>query len=128
MAHQERPARLTIALAGHHPPLLIDGAGGVREVGEPGTLLGVIDPVSISEVEARLDPGATLVMYTDGVTEAGRPDRELGAAGLRELVAAVPGVPLDELLAGIEGAALERAAGSLHDDIALLAVRATAAG
>ena len=46
-----------------------------------GTLLGVIDPISIHETNARLSAGQTLILYTDGVTDAGRPDRPLGASG-----------------------------------------------
>ena len=39
-----------------------------REIGRHGTLLGVVDPVSIQTVEAVIQPGMSLVLYTDGVT------------------------------------------------------------
>lgn len=118
-------ARLNVALAGHEHPLLIDADGGTRQLGRPGTLLGVIDPIVIHETDDELRPGQTLLLFTDGVSEAGRPDRPLGAAGLRELCRAAPQLELAELLESIEQAALERAGGSLHDDIALLALRPT---
>jgi len=95
----------------------------VRAVGEPGTLLGVLDPISIAERRVQLPAGHTLLLFTDGVTDAGRPERPLGERGLRELCAEAPGMGLQELLARIEQAALQRAGGSLHDDIALLALR-----
>jgi GAF domain-containing protein len=114
---------LTVALAGHEPPLLIDPHGEVRQLGQPGTLLGVIDPISITETHAELGVGDTLLLFTDGVTDAGRPDRPLGADGLRKLCAEAPGLSLQELLERIERAAVERAGGHLHDDIALLALR-----
>ncbi len=116
-------ARLTIALAGHPPPLLIDAGGGVRQVGESGTVLGVIDPVNIEESEIELTAGETLLLYTDGVIEAGRPGNLLGEQGLLELCAAAPELPLVEFLKQIEQAALTRAEGRLRDDIALLALR-----
>ena len=116
-------AMLNIALAGHEQPLLIDPHGAVRAVGEPGTLLGVLDPISIAERRVQLPAGHTLLLFTDGVTDAGRPERPLGERGLRELCAEAPGMGLQELLARIEQAALQRAGGSLHDDIALLALR-----
>jgi len=116
-------AQLKVALAGHEPPLLIDAGGQARQLGRPGTLLGVIDPISVSETAAELRAGETLLLFTDGVTEAGRPDRALGSSGLRELCREASGSSLEALLERIEGEAVERAGGSLHDDIALLALR-----
>jgi PAS domain S-box-containing protein len=115
--------RLTIALAGHPPPLLIAPRGDVQQVGHSGTILGVVDPLSIAESEIALGAGETLLLYTDGVTEAGRPDRLLGEQGLLDLCTAAPGLTLEEFLEHIEQAALDRAQGHLRDDIALLALR-----
>ena len=120
-------ARLTVALAGHHPPLLVDRHGETKQIGQPGTLLGVLDPIEIAESEAELEAGQTLLLYTDGVSEAGRSVEPLGEDGLRELCRQAPSLSLPALLRRIEHAALERAEGKLRDDIALLAVRVTAA-
>ena len=114
---------LNIALAGHEPPLLIDSSGEARRVGRPGTLLGVIDPININETTAELEDGQTLLLFTDGVTEAGRPAPALGENGLRRICRAAPRIGLQELLARIEKSALERSAGGPRDDIALLALR-----
>jgi Stage II sporulation protein E (SpoIIE) len=113
---------LSIALAGHEPPLLIESTGDARRVGQPGTLLGVIDPISINETRAELRRGQTLLLFTDGVTEAGRPT-PLGGNGLRRVCRDAPGLELQELLERIEHAAREHSGGGLHDDIALLALR-----
>jgi PAS domain S-box-containing protein len=123
LTHVEHEVRLTIALAGHPPPLLISPRGDVAQVGQSGTILGVVDPLNISESELTLGAGETLLLYTDGVTEAGRPDRLLGEEGLLELCTAAPGLAPAEFLQHIERAALERAQGHLRDDIALLALR-----
>jgi PAS domain S-box-containing protein len=120
---RQHEARLTIALAGHPPPLLISAEGKVMEVGHSGTILGVVDPLSINESEITLRAGETLLLYTDGVTEAGRPDRMLGEDGLLELCASAPELALAGFLEHIEHAALARAQGLLRDDIALLALR-----
>jgi hypothetical protein len=117
-------AHLNVALAGHEPPLLIEPDGQARQLGRPGTLLGVIDPIKIEETAAELHPGQTLLLFTDGVTEAGRPDDALASNGLVELCRAAPSVGLQGLLERIERAAVERSGGYLHDDIALLALRA----
>jgi len=74
----------------------------------------VIDPVSIDEHEITLGAGETLLMYTDGVIEAGRPDNLLGEDGLLELCAAAPGLSLESFLEHIERAALTRARGALR--------------
>ncbi len=116
-------ARLKVALAGHPPPLLIDVDGHARPIGAPGTLLGVLDEVEIVEQGAELRPGETLLLYTDGVPEAGRSSEQLGEDGLIELCRQAPSLDLDALLERIEHVALERASGSLRDDLALLALR-----
>ena len=123
LTREEHEVRLTIALAGHPPPLLISPRGDVAQVGQSGTILGVVDPLNISESELTLGAGETLLLYTDGVIEAGRPDRLLGEEGLLELCTAAPGLTLAEFLEHIERAALDRAQGRLRDDIALLALR-----
>jgi PAS domain S-box-containing protein len=123
LVREQHGARLKIALAGHPPPLLIRPDGDVEQVGHSGTILGVVDPVEIRETEITLGAGETLLLYTDGVIEAGRPDRLLGEQGLLELCAAAPGLSLEAFLEHIERAALTRAQGRLRDDIALLALR-----
>jgi PAS domain S-box-containing protein len=116
-------ARLTVALAGHPQPLLIDAIGDVEQLGRPGTLLGVLDPIDIREVHAELHPGQTLLLYTDGLPEAGHSGAQLGERRVIELCAQAPGLGLAELLARIERAALDHADGRLRDDIALMSVR-----
>jgi serine phosphatase RsbU (regulator of sigma subunit) len=128
IAHSPGHTRLTVTLAGHPPPLLISRSGEATQIGRPGTLLGVIDPIEIRESEAELHPGQTLLLYTDGVTEAGRPQRQLGEQGLLDLCRQAPRLALPALLEHIEHAALERAEGGLRDDIALLALRRVGPG
>jgi len=116
-------ARLTVTLAGHPPPLIIDADGGHRQVGTPGTLLGVLDPIEISEVEVDIEPGQTLLLYTDGLPEADRAGAQLGEQELFESDVERPDPSLVGLLTQIERAALRRANGRLRDDIAMLAMR-----
>jgi PAS domain S-box-containing protein len=115
-------AQLTVTLAGHPPPLIIDADGERRQVGTPGTLLGVLDPIEISEVAVELESGQTLLLYTDGLPEADRAGVQLGEQQLFE-PHVLPDPTLVGLLTQIERAALRRANGRLRDDIALLALR-----
>ncbi len=116
-------ARLTLALAGHPPPLLLDAAGAVRAVGTPGTLLGVVPELVLHERELELATGETLLLYTDGVIDAGRAGEPLGEAGLIALCREHAALPLAPMVARIGAEALARANGGLRDDIALLALR-----
>jgi serine phosphatase RsbU (regulator of sigma subunit) len=65
--------------------------------------------------------GDLLVLYTDGVTDAGGGDGGLGEEGLAQIVREAAGLPPSGVLGRIEAAVAER--GSVRDDIALLAAR-----
>ncbi len=116
-------ARLTVALAGHPPPLVANERGEARPIGELGTMLGLIEPVVITEYEARLERDETLLLYTDGLPEARGASGSLGEDGLRRLSREGATMPLPSMLEHIERAALEHADGHAQDDIALLALR-----
>ena len=60
---------VTIALGGHPAPVLRRADGAVREIGEPGSLLGIFEPV-LTDTTVPIAPGDTLVLYTDGLTDA----------------------------------------------------------
>jgi serine phosphatase RsbU (regulator of sigma subunit) len=82
--HADGGARLVVASGGHPPPLLLRAEGDAEVVPCPGTLLGVERDARSIDQGIELAPGDTLVLYTDGVTEARR-DRpltpeDLGAA------------------------------------------------
>jgi PAS domain S-box-containing protein len=120
---QPARVRLTVALAGHPPPMLIDPNGRCRQVGSPGTVLGVFDPIVIKEVDLELGAGQTLLLYTDGLPEAGRAGLHLDEDSLSELCAEVSHPTLAGMLSRLEQGALRRAGGRLRDDIAMLALR-----
>jgi serine phosphatase RsbU (regulator of sigma subunit)/PAS domain-containing protein len=113
-------ARLTVALAGHPPPLLVSASGEASQIGRAGTLLGVVDPVEIAEREVQLSGGETLLMYTDGVLDGGR---AMGEQGLMELCRQAHPHTLRGLLEMIEQAALGDAEAARHDDVTLLGLR-----
>lgn len=59
-----------VCLAGHPRPLVRRADGRVREVGRPGTLLGVVEDVDLADTRFRLAPGDLLLLYSDGAYEA----------------------------------------------------------
>lgn len=62
------------ANAGHEPPLLVRRDGSVVWLTEGGLLLGMFADQTYETVTTALAPGDVLVLYTDGITEAGAPN------------------------------------------------------
>jgi serine phosphatase RsbU (regulator of sigma subunit) len=84
------PARATLlfASAGHLPALLRDAAGRVTELHAAGLPLGCRDLAASESRTVLLPPGATLLLYTDGLVEWGH-DVVHGSALLRDRFAAL---------------------------------------
>ncbi|MFF6995357.1 PP2C family protein-serine/threonine phosphatase [Streptomyces sp. NPDC008313] len=63
--------RITLASGGHPPALLMRADGSADYLHTPGgQLVGVLPDAHIATTTVRLDPGDTLLLYTDGLTEA----------------------------------------------------------
>ncbi|MFN2450100.1 MAG: SpoIIE family protein phosphatase [Candidatus Baltobacteraceae bacterium] len=99
-----RTREIVYASAGHPPALLVDGEGSAQFLGYDGLMLGVESNASYRTFRVNAPDAGLLVLYTDGVTEAGR-DAALGE--LRLLHAACD--------AAVSGA--EDAAGAIHQAV-----------
>jgi sigma-B regulation protein RsbU (phosphoserine phosphatase) len=119
--------RLTYLNAGHNPPVLATGGLGFAYWTPPkGALLGVAPGASFEVRQAVLSPGDTLLLYTDGVTEA-----ENGALGLygnerltQTLSSGFPHASAEAVVAAVEASVTAFAGGAPQsDDITLLALR-----
>ncbi len=117
-------AEVRVATGGHPLPLLLRADGTVEEVGEPGTLLGILPDPSLSDHTAALASGDALIFYTDGVTD-GR-DGALSEAQLHALVGSCAGTSADAIAACVEDAAVAAQDGTPSDDIAVLVLRVAA--
>jgi serine phosphatase RsbU (regulator of sigma subunit) len=120
----------TVRLAGHPPPMLL-GPGGARLLSEcaSGPALGLDAGGPWPGTQIPLEPGWSLVLYTDGLFEgraaAGR--ERLGIDGLTSLIGAgaADGTATDdEALHGLITEVERRHGGALSDDVAILALRA----
>ena len=114
--------RADVRCAGHPPPLVLRASGDGRSPSvAPGIRSGSSRRRRSATTARLLAPGDTLVLYTDGVTDAGGGDGGLGEEGLADVVRGGAGLRPAALLRGVEAAVAER--GSVRDDIALLAAR-----
>ncbi|HSV92158.1 MAG TPA: SpoIIE family protein phosphatase [Desulfobacterales bacterium] len=113
--------------AGHEPALMFEpGAGDFRELGGEGMALGVADEVAYRDYALTgWEPGAVVVIGTDGITESRSPAGELfGAARVRELVRANAHLPAERIQAAVIRAVEQfRADGPQEDDITLVVVK-----
>jgi phosphoserine phosphatase RsbU/P len=73
---------LTYVNAGQTPPLVRRLDGRYERLGSTGVALGMFEKSVFGAVDTRLEPGETLVLYSDGITEAedpaGQPFEEAG--------------------------------------------------
>jgi sigma-B regulation protein RsbU (phosphoserine phosphatase) len=108
-----------MAVAGHLPPLLVDGEE-VHEVAESDQVLGAFADGEWRIAESRVEPGQQLVMTTDGIVEAEGPDGRFGEDRLRAELAGA-GNPAGAVQR-LEGALRAFTADTLDDDVAILAL------
>ena len=116
-------ARIGFASGGHPLPLLLRSGDGGRELGAPGTLLGIVPDPALHDDSVRLQPGDALVLYTDGVTDAGAPARVWSPPELAAAVGATAGVEADAIAERVLRAALGATAGEPRDDIAIIVLK-----
>lgn len=112
--------------AGHPQPLLRHPGGRTEVLELPGgVLLGIDAGAGYPVEELRIEPGAVLALYTDGLVEVPGTDIDVGVERLRAALAAVGPAPLAETADRLIGEAGDSA--DRPDDIALLLASRTAA-
>jgi PAS domain S-box-containing protein len=114
---------LTIGSAGHPPPVLVRSGGAAEALAVGGRALGLLPGIEVGSCKLELGPGDAVLLYTDGVLDAGAPRRPLEVEELVDIAAASARAPAAELVRTVERAALERATGAPRDDIAIVVLR-----
>jgi serine phosphatase RsbU (regulator of sigma subunit) len=111
--------RITIASAGHPRPLRVSRRGTAEEIGATNPMLHqAVGEGPSEEQTVRLRRGDRLFFYTDGLTDAQAPERQLSVSELHGAVAGREQLPLAELLANVVGWAAGPS--EPRDDIAVL--------
>ena len=111
--------------AGHPPPILIRRGEISEPFSEASLPVGMMPDASYTAARLQIEPGDTLLLYSDGVTEAADPDQQLfGVPRLRSAIGARPDAPLDQIQSHVLRSVDEFARGSGQaDDVTLLLLR-----
>ena len=118
-----RTGRLQYANAGHDLPYVRHSAG-VSELRATGMPLGLMPDMSYEEKEITLQPGESILLYSDGLVEAHSPQREMfGFPRMQRYVGTHPegAALIDSLLAELEQFTGEE--WEQEDDITLLTLQ-----
>ena len=115
--------RVDFTNAGHVPPLLISSTG-TEQLSSTDMVIGLFTTAKYRTQTVTLAPGDSLVLFTDGVTEAENADEaQLGLPPIADLLAPMHGTAAAELLATIETKVQEFICGAAAgDDVTMLAV------
>jgi len=114
------------ASAGHPPPRLVLPDGTVRSLDANGLVLGIDFGQTYVEARTELPPGATIVLYTDGVVEARKAGELYGAERLDALLVRERERTAADLARAVLADARRFAGGELSDDLAVVVIRRTA--
>ncbi len=122
----ETRSSLSVVLAGHPAPLLLDGDDCVAVEAPIGPPLGVVDEAAWRPRTIELPDRPTVVFFTDGLME-GRADpgsaERFGVERIRKLLSETRSRPLDvEALDRLVNEATRANGAPLPDDVAVLAV------
>lgn len=117
--------RLVYVNAGHNPPLHLRRDGSIAHLKVGGTIMGLLEEAKYDVSTVHVEPGESLVLYSDGLTEARNRENELyGRERLETVARENRTAPSSDL----HGAILRevkrfRAGAPLADDLTLLVVR-----
>jgi len=117
--------RITYASAGHLPPCLLDRTGTVAPLAcAKAPPLGIRETTAYLDQEALLPEGSTLLVYTDGVTEAERADGDFfSLQQLCTVLSALTGRTAEEVVATVfETVTTYQGGLPQSDDITLCAI------
>jgi sigma-B regulation protein RsbU (phosphoserine phosphatase) len=115
-----------VTSAGHPLPLVLRADGAVETVGTPGTLVGAVSDLELSPERVSLATGDALVLFTDGVFEAGTGADRFGHGRLEALLRECRGAAASEVAGRIERDVLDFQGGEATDDLAVMVLRSRA--
>jgi serine phosphatase RsbU (regulator of sigma subunit) len=118
-----RTGDVAVAGAGHPPPRMVRGGGGVTSLDAHGLVLGVELGQHYQDVHGTLERGDAVVLYTDGVIEARREGELYGLERLDRVLGERASLPPAQLAQAVLADCRAFARGELADDCAVVVVR-----
>jgi hypothetical protein len=115
--------RVDLANAGHPPPLVLRADGTVEVLEESDAMLALDADTRYDQRAVVLGAGDTLLLYTDGVTEAPGAAQRFGEDRLVDHLSGLGGTVASAVVESVAVAVSEHLADRHHDDMAMLAVR-----
>jgi serine phosphatase RsbU (regulator of sigma subunit) len=112
-----------VSCGGHPLPIVVRADGTTEHAGVPGTLLGLIEHPELTDTPAELRSGDTIVLYTDGLTEAGAPEQVWTPEEIADAARGAAGAPPADTVSRLLAATVDGVP-SPRDDVAVLALRA----
>jgi phosphoserine phosphatase RsbU/P len=119
--YDDQLGRLRYANCGHLPALLLRGNNMLERLDSTATVLGAFKEWDCEIAECRLQPGDTLVFYTDGITESwNSAEEEFGELRLVEVLRRHRALSSQNLLASIVEEVRQFSPNEQRDDITLI--------
>lgn len=109
--------------AGHTTGAVVRADGRVDKLQSTGPLLGAIEGGTFDASDTRMDAGDTLLLYTDGLTEARRSGEFYGEDRLFLVLQSADRTSAQAIVDSVLSDVVAFTAGRLDDDLALLALR-----
>jgi len=112
--------------AGHNPPLIVHADGSVERLEGTGVILGILPAAHYDRETFHLRPGDVMVLFSDGVTEASRPDTDddFGEERLADAIRESRNEPAQAIIEAVNRSIQEFTCGAPPaDDLTLVVVK-----
>ena len=117
---------MTYSNAGHNPPLLLSSRGEVTMMTpDPNLPIGLFKDFGYTGGKITVQAGTTLLLYTDGLTEAENPDSQLyGEQRLIQALKAQKGKSAQDIILGVYADAQAHVQNAVQsDDMTIMAIQ-----
>ena len=116
--------KISYVSAGHNPPIVTRMDGSMYELERGGIALGVLEDIHLMDQQIMLNPDESLLLYTDGVTEATSFSEDMfGLEKFKAVISENAKISIDEMLTAIEQALNEFRGGMPpSDDVTMLCI------